>query len=109
LRGEGSAKRCDATTSWHKQRRGVKDGHVWRLRDERRREAEAHDNRRCDNQPANERQMGGESPMDKRQWGINRLRLRVKRRRQSQEDERLRHQRDKPPNERLPRRRQKRW
>ena len=34
LRGGGGAKRCDATTSWHEQRGGVKDGCVLRLPDE---------------------------------------------------------------------------
>ena len=37
-------------------------------------------------------QMGGEAPADKRQQGLDRSRLRVERRRQSQEDERQRHQ-----------------
>jgi hypothetical protein len=77
LRGGGGAKRCDATTSWREQRGGVEDGRVRRLRDKRGREAEARDNRRCDNQPANERQTGGEAPAGKRQWGLDRPRLRV--------------------------------
>ncbi len=37
---------------------------------------EARDNRRRDNQPANERQTGGEVPADKRQRGLDRPRLR---------------------------------
>jgi hypothetical protein len=41
--------------------------------------------------------MGGEAPADKRQWGLDRPRLRVKRWRQSREDERRRHQRDNQP------------
>ena len=57
-------------------------------------EVEASDNRRCDNQPANERQTGGEAPEDKRRRGLDRPRLRVERRRQSQEDKRRRHRRD---------------
>jgi len=76
-RGGGGAKRCDATTSWHEQRGGVEDGCVRRLPDKMGREAEARDNRRCDNQPANERQTRGEAPVDKRRRGLNRLRLRV--------------------------------
>ncbi len=47
-----------------------------RLRDERSREAEARDNRRRDNQPANERQTGGEAPADKKRRGLDRPRLR---------------------------------
>jgi hypothetical protein len=39
-------------------------------------EAEACDNRRRNNQPANERQMGGEAPVDKRGRGLDRPRLR---------------------------------
>ena len=35
------------------------------------------DNRQCDNQPANERQTGGEAPADKRRWGLDRPRLRI--------------------------------
>ena len=35
LRGGGGAKRCNATTSWRKQRGGAEDGHVQRLCDER--------------------------------------------------------------------------
>jgi hypothetical protein len=34
-RGKGGAKRCNATTSWHERRRGVKDGRVRRLHDKR--------------------------------------------------------------------------
>jgi hypothetical protein len=45
-------------------------------------EVEALDNRRRDNQPANERQTGGEAPADKRRRGLDRPRLRVERRRQ---------------------------
>jgi hypothetical protein len=41
-------------------------GRVRRLHDERTREAEARDNRRRDNQPANKKQTGGEAPADKR-------------------------------------------
>ncbi len=37
---------------------------------------EARDNRRRDNQPANERQMGGEAPADNRRRGLDRPRLR---------------------------------
>jgi hypothetical protein len=37
---------------------------------------EARDNRRRDNQPVNERQMGGEAPADKRRRGLDRPRLR---------------------------------
>jgi hypothetical protein len=37
---------------------------------------EARDNRRCDNQPANERQTGGEAPTKKRRRGLDRPRLR---------------------------------
>jgi hypothetical protein len=37
---------------------------------------EARDNRRRDNQPANERQTGGKAPVDKRQQGLDRQRLR---------------------------------
>jgi hypothetical protein len=37
---------------------------------------EACDNRQCDNQPANERQTGGEAPADKRRRGLDRPRLR---------------------------------
>jgi hypothetical protein len=38
-------------------------------------------------------QTGGEAPADKRQQGLNRPKLHVERRRQSQEDERRRHDR----------------
>ena len=38
---------------------------------QRRCEAEARDNRRSDNQPANERQTGREAPEDKRRWGLD--------------------------------------
>ncbi len=41
--------------------------------------------------PVNERQIGGEAPVDKRRRGHDRPRLCVERRRQSQEDERRRH------------------
>jgi len=62
---------------------------------------EARDNRQCDNQPANERQTGGEAPADKRRWGLDRPRLPIERWRQSGEDERQRHQPDnQPANER---------
>ncbi len=37
---------------------------------------EARDNRQRDNQPANERQTGGEAPADKRHRGLDRPRLR---------------------------------
>jgi hypothetical protein len=37
---------------------------------------EARDNRQRDNQPANERQTGGDVPGDKRQQGLDRPRLR---------------------------------
>ncbi len=60
-------------------------------------EVEASDNRQHDNQPANERQMGGEAPEDKRRRGLDRPRLQVERRRQSQEDKRRRHRRDNQP------------
>jgi hypothetical protein len=60
-------------------------------------EVEARDNRRRDNQPANERQTGGEAPEDKRRRGLDRPRLRVERRRQSHEDKRRRHRCDNQP------------
>ena len=75
-RGGGSAKRCDATTSWREQRGGVEDGCVRRLPDEMSCKAEARDNRRCDNS----RQTRGkreEAPVDKMQRGLNRPRLLV--------------------------------
>ncbi len=50
-------------------------GRVKRLRDKKLCKVEACDNRQCDNQPENERQMGGEGPADKRQWGLDRPRL----------------------------------
>jgi hypothetical protein len=69
---------------------------------------EARDNRQHDNQLANKRQTGEEAPEYKRQQGLDRPRLSVERRRQSQEDKRRRHQRDnQPANERRPRLRQK--
>jgi hypothetical protein len=51
-------------------------GRVRRLHDERCCKAEACDNRQRDNQLANERQTGGEVPADKRQWDLDRPRLR---------------------------------
>ena len=66
---------------------------------------EARDNRRRDNQPANERQTEGKAPEYKRQRGLDRPRLRVKRWRQSQEDKRQRHQR----NIQLANKRQPQW
>ncbi len=51
-------------------------GCVRRLGDKRCREVEARDNRQRNNQPANERQTGGEAPADKRCRGLDRPRLR---------------------------------